>query len=320
MLGRVASAILLVVAALALFVSAGGLGSSTGSAATLETAAFRSHAVNSRLHFLIALPEGYATSGLRYPVVYFLHGLPASPTSYQTLAWVSGALEQTGHEAILVVPQAASSTASDPEYHDWGPGKNWETALASELTRYVDAHYRTIANRSGRAIVGFSAGGYGATILGIHHPTKYSVIESWSGYFRPTDPTGERTLDVGSKADNDDASVPSLVAGLRKQFRRYPTFLGFYVGKRDPTFVNDNVRLDSELIAARISHVFELYAGAHTKTLWQSHAVVWLKLACPVGRMCARTVTVVPPLVLTLSVAAASRSPASSRTMLDSGL
>jgi enterochelin esterase-like enzyme len=279
MLRRVPSAIVLAIAAFVLFVSAAGLGSNSGSAANLETAAFRSHAVNSRLHFLIALPDGYATSGLRYPVVYFLHGLPASPTSYQTLAWVSDALEQTGHQAILVVPQAASSTASDPEYHDWGPGKNWETALASELTKYVDSHYRTIANRAGRAIVGLSAGGYGATILGIHHPAEYSVIESWSGYFRPTDPTGERTLDVGSKTDNDDASVHKLVAGLRPQFRRYPTFLGFYVGKSDPTFVSDNVRLDGELTAARISHLFELYAGGHTKTLWQSHAVVWLKLA-----------------------------------------
>jgi hypothetical protein len=28
-----------------------------------------------------------------------------------------------------------------------------------------------------------------------------------------------------------------------------------------------------------VSHLFELYAGAHTKALWQSHAVAWLKLA-----------------------------------------
>ena len=276
---RLPAAVVLLTAALALFVATEGLGGGTGSAATLESVAFRSQGVNSRLHFLIAVPDGYATSGLRYPVVYFLHGLPASPTSYQTLTWVSDALEQTGRQAILVVPQAASSTVSDPEYHDWGPGKNWETALASELTKYVDAHYRTIANRGGRAIVGYSAGGYGAAILGVHHPAEYSVIESWSGYFRPTDPTGQKTLDVGTKTDNDDASVHKLVSGLRVQFRRYPTFLSFYVGKSDPTFVGDNLRLDRELTAARVSHLFELYAGGHTKTLWQSHAVVWLKLA-----------------------------------------
>src|SRR5262249_32368280 len=189
--------------------------------------------------------------------------------------------------AIVVVPQASSSAISDPEYHDWGPGKNWETAISRELTKYVDAHYRTISNRTGRAIIGLSAGGYSATILGVHHPAEYSVSESWSGYFRPTDPTGEKTLDVGSKADNDDASVHKLVARLPAQFRRYPTLLGFYVGKNDPTFVSDNMRLDRELSKARVSHVFELYPGGHTSVWWQSHAVQWRQLA--LGRLHAAT-------------------------------
>jgi enterochelin esterase-like enzyme len=256
-----------------------GTGGGTVNAATLTTSALRSHALNGRLHFLIELPSGYDTSGLRYPVVYFLHGLPASATSYQTLDWVQRALEATGRQAILVVPQAAGVAASDPEYHDWGPGKNWETALATELPAYIDAHYRTIATRSGRAIVGLSAGGYGATILGIHHPNEYAVIESWSGYFRPTDPSGEKTLDVGSNEDNDYASVHALLARIQTQFRRYPTFFGFYVGKSDPTFVSDNTRLDRELTKGRVSHVFEVYAGGHTTALWQSHAVRWLTLA-----------------------------------------
>jgi putative tributyrin esterase len=279
MLPGVRSAVIVLGLAFVLFVAVERVGGSTSSAATTATDAFQSRAVNSRLHFLVALPQGYATSGLRYPVLYVLHGLPASSTSYLNVTWVAQALQQTGRQAIVVVPQGASASLSDPEYHDWGPGKNWETALATELTRYVDTHYRTIANRSGRAIVGYSAGGYGATILGIHHPGEYSVIESWSGYFRPTDPTGEKTLDVGSKADNDDASVHKLVAQLPAQFRRYPTFLGFYVGKSDPTFVSDNVQLDRELTSARVSHVFELYAGGHSTSLWQSHAAQWLKLA-----------------------------------------
>jgi enterochelin esterase-like enzyme len=288
MLRLVRPAFLSIAVALVLFVTVEAVGGgTTSSAVTTQFSAFRSHAVNSRLHFLIALPEGYGTSGLRYPVLYVLHGLPASPTSYQNLIWVAQSLEQTGRQAIVVVPQAASTKVSDPEYHDWGPGKNWETAISKELTNYVDAHYRTIANRSGRAIVGFSAGGYGAAILGIHHPAEYSVIESSSGYFRPTDPTGEKTLDVGSQADNDDASVHKLVARLPAQFRRYPTFLGFYVGKSDPTFVADNVRLHRELSKARVTHLFQLYTGGHTSALWQSHAVQWLQLA--LGRLHAPT-------------------------------
>jgi S-formylglutathione hydrolase FrmB len=50
----------------------------------------------------------------------------------------------------------ATATATR-EYLDWGTGRNWETAIAHELPRYVDARYRTIRDRRGRAFVGLSA-------------------------------------------------------------------------------------------------------------------------------------------------------------------
>src|ERR1700759_5313699 len=61
-------------------------------------ASFRSQALRSRLHFAVYVPSSYAGGSGRYPVVYFLHGLPASPTSYLRLAWVSEALAETGRE------------------------------------------------------------------------------------------------------------------------------------------------------------------------------------------------------------------------------
>jgi len=248
------------------------------SAVTLDTS-FRSIALKGELRFLIHLPADYDTSGKRYPVVYFLHGLPAGPTAYQSVGWVADALDGTGLDAILVVPQGTRLQNGDPEYHDWGPGRDWETALAVELPRYVDANWRTIANRSGRAIVGVSAGGYGASILGVHHLSVFGAIESWSGYFEPTDPSGESTLDLGSDADNANASVHALVRSLGAKLAHYPTLLAFYVGNQDPTFVADNLKLNRELAAARVPHTFELYDGAHSTSLWQQYATQWLSLA-----------------------------------------
>ena len=237
---------------------------------------FESEALNATLHFLVVLPAGYDTTGLRYPVIYFLHGLPAGPTAYRSVAWVGTAAQQTGRQAIVVIPQGTRAQNGDPEYHDWGPGRNWETALAVELPRWIDQNYRTIANRSGRAMIGLSAGGYGAAILDAHHPGEYSVMESWSGYFRPTDPTGEKTLDVGSDADNAYASVVDQIPQLKAAFARQPTYFAFYVGRSDPTFVADNVQLDQQLTAAHVRHVFDLYPGGHDSALWQAHAVRWL--------------------------------------------
>ena len=119
-----------------------------------------SAALAAKVRALVVLPPGYARSGLRYPVVYFLHGLPAPPSAYKENGWVERALERVG-PAILVEPQGARTGDTDPEYLNWGAGRGWETFVSSELVRYVDDHFRTLRSREGRAIVGLSAGGYG---------------------------------------------------------------------------------------------------------------------------------------------------------------
>jgi S-formylglutathione hydrolase FrmB len=230
-------------------------------------------ALGGLVHARVVLPPGYDSSSRRYPVVYFLHGLPATSTSYQGNDWLIDALEQAG-PAILVMPQGARDEDADPEYLDWGKNRKWATYVSTELPRYVDAHFRTIGKRSARAIVGISAGGYGSMMLGLNHLGTFSVIESWSGYFHPTDRTGTRALARGGTA-----VVNTLVPRLRLELAHLPTFIGFYVGTGDARFRADNVALDRELRVARVPHRFELYAGAHMTALWQRHARAWLGLA-----------------------------------------
>jgi enterochelin esterase-like enzyme len=234
---------------------------------------FESVALGGSVHALVVLPDGYATSRERYPVVYFLHGLPAAPGAYRGSPWLADALERVG-PAILVMPQGARSNDSDPEYLNWGSGRQWETFVAEELPRKIDARFRTIRSRNARALIGLSAGGYGATILGLHHLGTFSVIESWSGYFHPTDPTGTLPLARGS-ATNAHSSIRALA----RDERRRPTLLAFYVGRGDTRFYPENVQFDRELAAARVRHVFDVYAGGHTTALWQRHAPAWLGLA-----------------------------------------
>jgi enterochelin esterase-like enzyme len=245
---------------------------------TMEDGSFHSNAVDGTLHYSIALPAGYGSSNARYPVVYFLHGLPGTDQSYKGIGGYADSLAKTGHAAIVVGAQGARAGDTDPEWHNWGPGRNWETATESELVHYIDSHYRTLAKRSGRAIIGVSAGGYGATLIAIHHPGTYQVIESWSGYFVITDPDG-KPLDLGSPGANADASAHAAVPDLESKFAPYgKTFFGFYIGAQDPYpgFVQDNQLFDKELDEAGIPHVFELYQGAHNGAFWQQHQDAWL--------------------------------------------
>ena len=241
--------------------------------------AFRSTALKATMHARVVLPPGYATGTRRYPVIYFLHGLPATSVSYSGLRWVANALAATGRPAILIAPQGARDDDTDPEYLDWGDGRNWETYVSSELVRVIDTRFRTIADRRGRAIIGVSAGGYGAAAIGFNHLDKYAAIESWSGYFVPTDPAGLVKLDRGSQAANARASLHTLVTNSVPEIRESHPFFAFYVGNHDARFLAENVKLDRELNAVHIAHVFEVYAGAHTSSLWERHAVGWLRLA-----------------------------------------
>lgn len=245
---------------------------------TLQEGSFHSVALNGTLHYEIALPPGYATSGRRYPVVYFLHGLPASPQAYRNIGGYADSIASTGHSAIIVGAQGSRPGDTDPEWHDWGPGRDWETATQSELVGWIDSHYRTIASRSARAIVGASAGGYGAALIAIHHPETYQVIESWSGYFVLTTPEGEPARLESAEA-TANASAHASVPQLKQEFLPYgKTFFGFYTGTNDPYpgFVQDNVRLARELTSAGVPHLFRLYPGSHNQAFWAAHQDEWL--------------------------------------------
>jgi enterochelin esterase-like enzyme len=118
------------------------------------------------------------------------------------------------------------------------------------------------------------AGGYGAVVLALNHLSAFSVIESWSGYFRPTDVSGSRVI-----PHMPSQSAHVLVPRLRADERRRPTFFAFYVGSEDRRFRAENEQFHRELRAAGIPHVFKVYPGAHEQSVWQAHARQWLALA-----------------------------------------
>ena len=266
------------VAAAVLLACAGGAAAALLHQSRDVDASITSVALNGKVHARVFLPADYDDQPhRRYPVVYFLHGLPAGSDSYRNNAWLADALGRIG-PAILVLPQGARDSDKDPEYLNWGAGRNWETYIAREVPRYIDAHFRTIPTRAGRAIIGLSAGGYGATIVGLHNPGTFSVIESWSGYFHPTDPSGMRAL----------AREPATNAHtLTDRLRTGKTYFAFYIGRGDDRFLTENLQLDRELTAAGAPHLFEVYKGAHESSLWQAHAVAWLRLA--LGRLAPAT-------------------------------
>lgn len=151
--------------------------------AALAKVRFVSPALGGPSSFLVYLPPGYRADGTeRYPVLYVLHGddqLADSVLQFgltSTLDTVIDAGEI--HPLIAVIPDGQQRT------------DNWRNRGATryedyviEIQQLVDRILPTVAARSGRAIAGFSMGGYGAMHIALDHLDRFSVAESWLGFF-----------------------------------------------------------------------------------------------------------------------------------------
>jgi enterochelin esterase-like enzyme len=234
--------------------------------------------LSGKLPALVSLPAGYSSRSTAYPVVYFLHGLPASPTDYQTNTFVAAELAAAGRQAIVVAPQGARSDNSDREYLDWDAGENWPQAIAHDLVSCIDARFRTQHSRYGRALIGLSAGGYGAFNIGLRNLDTFAAVESWSGYFAATNPAGTQVLNLGSAQANSNATVPSGT-NLTRWLKSWPTLLAFYVGVQDSRFLALNKQYDAALTQSGVPHTFRTYPGGHSSALWRAQAPAWLGVA-----------------------------------------
>src|SRR4029077_19895308 len=117
----------------------------------------------------VYLPPGYAAHPeRRYTVLYLLHGEPGPPGAFLATGRM-GVVEDelvSLHRAqpmILVMPFGSTGSFTDKEWAN-GTRSNggWETFLARDVVRAVDARFRTIRGGWGRGIGGLSEGGYGA--------------------------------------------------------------------------------------------------------------------------------------------------------------
>lgn len=238
----------------------------------------RSPALGGKLPAQVYLPPHWGAGGRRYRVLYFLHGLPADPGSYKRTGFVAQQLAAADLQAIVVTPQGARDQDSDREYLDWSRTENWPRAISHDLTACIDRRYPTIRSRRGRALIGLSAGGYGAMNIGLRSLSTYAVIESWSGYFVATDPSGLHVLKLSSAKAQAAATVPSG-NHLRQSLRRHPTLVAFYVGRSDSRFLTMNRVFDATLTQHGVAHVFRTYPGGHQLALWQGQAPAWLRMA-----------------------------------------
>jgi S-formylglutathione hydrolase FrmB len=126
----------------------------------------------------VLLPDDYHTSGRRYPVLDLLHGGLQDFIEFDRL----GIRAMTaGRPLIVVMPDGGpAGWYSNPVSSNVGP-RNWENFHLHQLIPWIDANFRTYAEYDGRAVSGFSMGGFGALKYAAKYYGHFASVSSHSG-------------------------------------------------------------------------------------------------------------------------------------------
>jgi S-formylglutathione hydrolase FrmB len=222
----------------------------------------------------VYLPPGYATHPhRRYPVLYLLHGVPGRPGAFIDTVRM-GVVEDelvALHRArplILVMPFGSTGSFTDKEWANGiRPHEGWETYVARDVVRAVQARYRT---NSLRAIGGLSEGGYGALNIAIHHPREFRVVESWSGYARAD---AIPAVFGKGKAILRRNSPQLTILRVAQLLRRRHVYFWLYSGTGDRE-LKQNDRFARTLTRLHLAHRYFVVHGGHDWSLWRGHAAV----------------------------------------------
>jgi len=137
---------------------------------------------------LVYLPSAYDGTR-RFPTVMVLPGFASTNHSLlnfdpfqPTLCERFDRLIDAGAcpPALLVLPDAINRWGGS-QYLDSPASGRYQSYLADEVVPFVDAHFKTIPRREGRAVVGKSSGGFGALRLGLDRPEVFCAVGSHAG-------------------------------------------------------------------------------------------------------------------------------------------
>lgn len=280
---RGAFTFLILALALAVFPAHSAAGQSTSRLSTHEIA---SKSLERTVKYNVILPEGYASSGKPYPVLYLLHGLMGH---YDNWAERTRILQYSApYELIIVMPEGNDGWYTNAENT---PADRYEDYIVKDLVAEIEGRFRTRTDRQGRIIAGLSMGGYGALKFGMKYPEKFALAGSFSGAVNAarfdldtfggawkalTDSIKSVYGEMGSKtrAENDLFKIVDELDG--EAVRKLP-FIYLDCGTEDG-LIKDNRDLAARLLEKKVPHEFRQLPGGHDWSFWDKQIIEFLRI------------------------------------------
>lgn len=257
----------------ALFAAAFLASAAWPAAAEVRPGTFRSDSLGREVPYVVDVPPSYDGSGDRkYPVVYALHGLFEGSGFWERrgLAPILARLRASGSvpEFLVVAVEGGNSFFVNT------PGGRYEDLVTKDLVAHVEATYRVVSGRKGRALLGVSMGGYAALHVAFEQPGLVAAVATHSAMLLERIPAAEQgagrwhmaafnrvfgdPIDAVLWAENDP------LAWARKVDPKSAPALFVDCGAEDRYGLASGHRALHRILDERgVAHVFELPPGDH---------------------------------------------------------
>jgi len=222
---------------------------------------WRSETIQKNTTMHVIVPEGPPP----FPTIYLLHGLTGDSSTYIRFHHVEQLLQD--QPVVVAMPDADRSFyANDPR----PGGLPYEDYTVNEIRTYVERVFPVIAERSARACVGLSMGGYGALLVTLRHPDLYCAAASISGStYYGHDMTGRHeTDDVGALGRSLPPEANDLFL-LAQGLVQSPWDVALRLSCGTDDHLHDtNVAFHTHLLGLGIPHEWVEHPGAHDHSTW----------------------------------------------------
>jgi enterochelin esterase family protein len=235
---------------------------------TVRLHEYASKALGRRRPLRVYTPPGYDKDpAARFPVLYLFHGSgdnEATWTSFGHAHLIADNLLAQGKAKAMIVVMTDGHAVVGPEAR----GKNVEMFgkdLLEDVMPFVEANYRTKADRESRAIVGLSMGGGQSLTVGLNHLELFA----WVGGF-------------SSAINNPEGTVATALADPAATNAKL-RLLWIACGK-DDGLVKNAQGLSDVLKAKEIRHDLKITEGNHSWPVWRKYLGEFLPLLFAEGK------------------------------------
>lgn len=210
--------------------------------------------MNGELKFQIYLPPCYDQNTVqRYPVLYLVHG-----QSFNEDQWVRlGAPEAADEQIAAGMPPFIMVMPFDKYHYRQPEADPFDEAVIEELIPFIDSTYRTLPERTSRAVGGLSRGGGWALHFALNYPDLFGAF-------------GGHSLAI---LDEDGRRISRLLDSIPVEDmpRIYMD-----IGKSDGLKASTE-KFEAQLTDRGIPHEWYVYPGFHNEAYWSKHVKEYIK-------------------------------------------